>query len=686
MSFDADHLLKLLPAVYRLRDAEQGGPLQALLAVLAEQAAVLEEDLAQLHDDQFVETCAAWVLPYLGDLVGVRGLQGIGPAARSPRAEVAHTIGYRRRKGTAAVLEQLARDVTGWPARAVEFFQLLATTQYLNHRRPENRSFLPVRDAGRLERLGGPFEHLAGATNLTHTADVRRIAGGRGRYNIPNVGLFLWRLRAYSLTRSLAVQAALGDSRRFLFSPLGHSAPLFSLPETEDEITHLAEPVNVPEPIRRRVLANDLADYYGAGKSFFLTDGNGIVAANRIRVCDLSDQGSTWAHLPTGPDAVALDPVLGRVAFSQDQAPPPLVTFHYGFSADLGGGEYDRAATDFGPSRLVRVPGDHQTVQDALADLGTASGVVEITDSDRYVLLAPFSPLDLAGRRVAIRAAAKRRPTLVLRETWQVSGADGELTLDGLLLTGDGLAGPPLAGAALHVTGGLARLRLRHCTLVPGVALRPDGAPVQPATPSLHLDTANARAEIDHCILGGLRVAELARVHITHSIVDATAPTSVAYAAPGPDEKAGGLLRVENSTVLGKVHAAALELASNTLFLAGLAAGDTWPAPVRVRRRQEGCVRFSYVPPGSRVPRRYRCQPADGDNAVRPLLTSQRYGDAAYCQLSARCTAEIRRGADDEAEMGAFHDLYQPQREAHLRARLDEYLRFGLEAGVFYVT
>ena len=34
-------------------------------------------------------------------------------------AEVAHTIGYRRRKGTAAVLEQLARDVTGWPAARV---------------------------------------------------------------------------------------------------------------------------------------------------------------------------------------------------------------------------------------------------------------------------------------------------------------------------------------------------------------------------------------------------------------------------------------------------------------------------------------------------------------------------------------------------------------------------------------
>jgi hypothetical protein len=36
--------------------------------------------------------------------------------------------------------------------------------------------------------------------------------------------------------------------------------------------------------------------------------------------------------------------------------------------------------------------------------------------------------------------------------------------------------------------------------------------------------------------------------------------------------------------------------------------------------------------------------------------------------------------------MGAFHDLFQPQRETNLRVRFEEYLRFGLEAGIFYQT
>jgi hypothetical protein len=36
--------------------------------------------------------------------------------------------------------------------------------------------------------------------------------------------------------------------------------------------------------------------------------------------------------------------------------------------------------------------------------------------------------------------------------------------------------------------------------------------------------------------------------------------------------------------------------------------------------------------------------------------------------------------------MGAFSSLKQPQREANLRLALDEYLRSGLDAGIFFVT
>ena len=140
--------------------------------------------------------------------------------------------------------------------------------------------------------------------------------------------------------------------------------------------------------------------------------------------------------------------------------------------------------------------------------------------------------------------------------------------------------------------------------------------------------------------------------------------------------------------MIGKVHATELTLVSNSILLARLATADTWSSPVQSERRQQGCMRFSFVPFESTTPKRYRCQPTASENStrVRPELKSTKYGDPAYCQLSARCASEIFAGADDGAEMGAFHDLLQPQRAAHLRLRLDEYSPFSLETGIIYAT
>jgi hypothetical protein len=71
---------------------------------------------------------------------------------------------------------------------------------------------------------------------------------------------------------------------------------------------------------------------------------------------------------------------------------------------------------------------------------------------------------------------------------------------------------------------------------------------------------------------------------------------------------------------------------------------------------------------------------------VEPEFNSTRYGTPAYCQLADSSAEEIKRGADDESELGAFHDLFQPQRAANLRARLDEYTPAGMDAGIIYAN
>lgn len=698
MKYDAKHLYELLPAVYRIRDSEQDESLKALLSIFAEQIAVLEENLDQYYDDQFIETCAEWVVPYIGDLIGNRTLHGVAPQVASRRADVANTIAYRRRKGTATMLEQLARDVTGWPARVVEFFQLLATTQFMNHIRPQNHYAPDLRQWETLERLNTAFDSVA------HTLEVRRIATDGGRYNIPNIGIFLWRLGAYPLEWSPAV-APFAD-RRFMFSPLGNSTPLFTDPVPEQTITHLADPINVPMPISRRVLDHYLDRYYGTNNSLSLRIDNIEIDISKIIVCNLATvpPGNDWAHTPVAGDSIAIDPVEGRIVLGEDYPVNASleVLYHYGFSADTGGGEYERAGS-FDPV-LTTASGvqSPDSIQTALTALGGA-GAVAVQDSGRYHGAAAPSTISVsADARVELRAANENRPTVVLHDELLISGGpNSSASLNGLLISEDRLRVP--------ADSELEHLYLRHCTLVPGRNLDIDGEPGFATEPSLVIQSPNVTVEVDQCILGGLRVVEGATVKISNSIIDATDETGVAYAALD-GSAAGGVLEIANSTVIGRLHTRILQLASNTIFNAASTMGES---PVQSQQTQAGCVRFSYLPPGSIVPRRYRCQPdlaiekaiKDAQRSgvtlstpekqqiidwierhIEPVFTDRRYGRPAYAQLALSCPKEISHGADDESEMGAFHDLYQPQRKSDLQVRLDEYLRYGLQAGIFYVN
>ena len=67
-----------------------------------------------------------------------------------------------------------------------------------------------------LEYLNTPFDRVA------RTVDVRRIESRRGKYNIPNIGIFLWRLGSYSVTDMPAFKV---DDRRFIFDALGKRYP-----------------------------------------------------------------------------------------------------------------------------------------------------------------------------------------------------------------------------------------------------------------------------------------------------------------------------------------------------------------------------------------------------------------------------------------------------------------------------
>jgi hypothetical protein len=293
-------------------------------------------------------------------------------------------------------------------------------------------------------------------------------------------------------------------------------------------------------------------------------------------------------------------------------------------------------------------------------------------------------------------------------DAFSVTGVKGSrFTLDGFIVTGRGLRiyGPdttppaPASEAAVAPAdpGDLCEVVLRHCTLVPGWGLQCDCEPKHPNEGSLELDNTQARIRIEHSILGSIYVVadevklDPVCIHISDSIVDATSDDRIALGAQTLPS-AFAQVSLIRSTIFGQVQTHAIELAENSIFT----------GPVMVARRQVGCIRFCYVPPGSRTPRRYHCQPdlaakALGKNPppadvtlarekVVPLFTSRRFGTPAYAQLAHGCAREILRGADDESELGAFHDLFQPQRAANLRVRLDEFIPAGMEAGILFAN
>lgn len=421
-----DRLYQLLPAIYQLRDAAEGEPLKALLAVIEQEVRAIEEDIGDLYDNWFIETCDEWVIPYIGDLLDVRALYASSfpknqsqnqlasntealladrPVHPRPygqqerRAYIANTLAYRRRKGTTPVLEQLARDVTGWRARAIEFSQLLLTAQNLNHLRPVSAT-VDLRDNTSLDLIGTPFEQQA-----AYTAEVRRAIQG-GRYNIPNIGLFVWRLQSYPIERGTACVVAGPEAnptgRFYTFNLLGYdNVPLFNQAQSATDLTKQAQEINLPVPLRYAALAQELEErrqlrlqgkplpsprYFNDSSpvlQIFLNGQLNPIPPEEILICRLaltkeepqevsaanqaeeereqvsledyqpwrlpeadSEQNQNDVHVPT--KVVAVDPELGRIAFLDRDCYLPErveISYSYGFSDDLGGGPYPRGAT-----------------------------------------------------------------------------------------------------------------------------------------------------------------------------------------------------------------------------------------------------------------------------------------------------------------------------------------------------
>jgi hypothetical protein len=305
----------------------------------------------------------------------------------------------------------------------------------------------------------------------------------------------------------------------------------------------------------------------------------------------------------------------------------------------------------------------------AIRDSATYPGTVRdvLTPGSRLLVVAAAGP-------PAALVAVGLRPHLI--GDVEVVAPDGravqpaELILDGLSVEG---------GVTVRA-GDLDSLVVSSCTITTDRAGTTANGGVLRADANPRLTVRVLRS-----VCAAIRLSDVPALGLADSAVhagapapDGLAPDGFALDAPALDAPALDALSADVAmnacTVLGGTTARSLTASDSILR-----------GPVTVTWRQEGYLRFSYAPPASRLPRRYRCQPADAAAAARvgPAFISTDPGDPEFCRLAPTCPPEIARGAENGSEMGVFQFLQRPRRLAELAGQLRDYLRFGLEAGIF---
>jgi hypothetical protein len=489
MSTPRQPLFQRLPEIYRIRDTEQAPPgqLEAYLDVLNDVFAAIRDNVEQLYHDRFIETCDDWVVAYIADLLGTTHLSG---DPWTLRADVARTVFHRRRKGTLGAIESLTFTLSGWAAHAVEMRERLAWSQHLNHQRPDAGGLPPLtlptslgaarrggtvslRDPALLTLVDGPFDPFA------HVVDVKPPnmgTSGVSGYNLPNLGIFLWRLEDYTVPVSKPVMPAAPDdiidltpapaglapfSARFNLHPMAEPMVLFNTHRfhADDDPPELSTLDAVPGPmpaarLTQETPAGNPAAYIKVATYAAPPPGapTGEDPGLTLHLPQAQFGATTWkfrgANLcaweeglnpPLAEHEIVVDPARGRVVFGVNdevnEAEPLrdklLVSATHGFSGPTGAEPISRAGAP--ATWLEQMPQITQVsfhnspaaLRNALANLANPGAplIIEIQDSMTHELdlgavigvgnEGGKSVLRL-GRSLWIRAASGQRPVIKL--------------------------------------------------------------------------------------------------------------------------------------------------------------------------------------------------------------------------------------------------------------------------------
>jgi hypothetical protein len=722
-AYFTEKIWEMIPAVYREQDglADNPGVLRSLVRILAGQAAILRRSNDRVWDDEFIDLCNSWAVPYLADLVATRLVSVLN--LRGRRIDVAKTIYYRRRKGTVRVLEELISDITAWDGVVVEEFRRLARAWHGLDPQPAPflgqftgtppGGYADLRRPRGAELSGGPFDEYF------HSADLRIERGTDGLYNIPKITFYLYRLQSRPL---VGVTPMRGPSNRaFTFDPSGRDVPLFGLRNRDEAFDwdqwRSAREWELPAPIRCRELGD--AEFLlseGAILALIAAPGltNPAVADLRklrdepfpseIRMHDALAAMPTRAELLSAPVYTA----LLRLALIHDcgknallpksilvESPPgTVIPTELIVSGNLG--TWTATATgkelviDPERGRLLFIGAAPPAVTPAVGYCYGFSAPIGAGSYDRSSSVLPPTRPALSGGAAIIPADVDVGATATPGVTeladsstfgpaasitgihnTQIQGRNQQRpylrlaaswTLDSTpntqcALVIEGLWIGASGNFSLILAGDYATVTIRHSTLDPG-GLDWQGNAIAPVL--LVVTGHVGTLFIDHSILApiALNGGSVKQLTVADSIIQSTAPLTPAIALSNSQ------LDIQRSTIFGAI--AGDRLYASEALVTGL---------VTIADTQDGCFRFSAAQKGSRVPHPFQSHFIDD---LGHFFTSRRCGHPGYAQLSQTAPQGLLTGAENRSEIGTFSSLLNPIRLDGLGAKVAQYMPFGL--------
>lgn len=731
----AEKLWEMIPSIYRHEDGLDTNPnkgvLRSFVLLFAEQAAILRRSQDRLWDDQFIDLCSDWAVPYIADLVGTRLVSSLNKRGR--RIDVAKTIYYRRRKGTLKVLEELISDITGWEGVVVEKFKRMGRNRHGldpipsllsgKYKKIFTGGWADLRQQRISELALSPFDELY------YTADVRQNKGTDGLWGISKLAFHLYKLSSFELKDVEPFD--FGDGLKYGFDPSGRDIPLFSRrnrPADWDEWRSAYE-WELPMPVRCRLLGHAEYILTEANIQKLIADhGLSTGAVNDLRsICNIHFYNErrfrltlqTLSEYNEIKDTAILLPLL-NYALIDKCGKKALLPDNSGNNGSIASDDYSIAVKNITSSEIFSsekiVPGcltewanNVPEEKELIIDPENGRLLFMNNDPDRKVSVSYY--YGFSGNIGA--GTYDRQNSLDIKSGSNIKGG-GKIPVTGILNNGvtqinDNKTYSPVSNKnkIINMTFQAANKKRPYVHLDKSWVL----GSVAHEDSNLCLNGlwmgGNDGNEIiiqgdfetvviKHCTLdpGGDKDILGNIIHPLPLVVEGNIETLIIDSSiTGPILcRNGGLIEnlkiydsiiqsVDTGVLALELLKGIVEMKRVTIFgaieiLRLFASESIITETSKVTDTQNGCFRFSTAPEDSRLPKPYESYLFSGDTNF--WFTSKKFGQPGYAQLSEVSPVVIKRGAENGSEMGAFCSLLNPIKADSLQAKVEEYMPFGL--------